>query len=182
MTILNTDDSLLLIIDVQEKLLNAVFNKELCCKKAEIIAKAANILGIPVIVTEQYPKGLGNTVEPVKSALDENVQYFEKTAFSALDNQDVLNALEKANKKQVVILGIETHICVSQTTAALIKSGDEVKVIKDACGSRAETEYVAGLERMKDNGAHILTTEIALFEWLKGAKHPNFKDIQALIK
>ena len=106
MTILNTDDSLLLIIDVQEKLLNAVFNKELCCKKAEIIAKAANILGIPVIVTEQYPKGLGNTVEPVKSALDENVQYFEKTAFSALDNQDVLNALEKANKKQVVILGI----------------------------------------------------------------------------
>ena len=173
MTILNTDDSLLLIIDVQEKLLNAVFNKELCSKKAEIIAKAANILGIPVIVTEQYPKGLGNTVEPVKSALGDNVQYFEKTAFSALDNQDVLNALEKANKKQVVILGIETHICVSQTTVALIK---------DACGSRAETEYVAGLERMKDNGAHILTTEIALFEWLKGAKHPNFKDIQALIK
>lgn len=130
MTILNTDDSLLLIIDVQEKLLNAVFNKELCSKKAEIIAKAANILGIPVIVTEQYPKGLGNTVEPLKSKLGDNVQYFEKTAFSALDNQDVLNALEKANKKQVVIFGIETHICVSQTTAALIKSGYEVNVIK----------------------------------------------------
>ena len=95
MTILNTDDSLLLIIDVQEKLLNAVFNKELCSKKAEIIAKAANILGIPVIVTEQYPKGLGNTVEPLKSKLGDNVQYFEKTAFSALDNQDVLNALER---------------------------------------------------------------------------------------
>lgn len=182
MTILNTDDTLVLIIDVQEKLLNAVFNKELCGKKAEIIAKAANILDIPVIVTEQYPKGLRNTIEPVKSALKDNAEYFEKTSFSALDNPDVLNAIKKANKKQVVIFGIETHICVSQTAAALVKSGYEVNVIKDACSSRAEAEYQAGLERMKDNGAHILTTEIALFEWLKGAKHPEFKNIQSLIK
>lgn len=179
---LNLEDSLVLIIDVQEKLLNAVFNKEQVEKKSAIIAEAAKILGIPVVVTEQYPKGLGNTIPAVKDALAEDTEIFEKTAFSALNNEEILEAIKKHNKKQILIFGIETHICVSQTTAALRELGYEVSVIKDACGSRAEEEYLAGLERMKDNGAYIVTTEIALFEWLKGAKHPNFKAVQALIK
>ena len=182
MTILNIEDSIVMIIDVQEKLLNAVFNKASLEKKATTIANTAKILGIPVIVTEQYPKGLGATVESLKEALPENAQYFEKTAFSALENKEVLEALKNSGKKQVVIFGIETHICVSQTTNALIQEGFEVSVIRDACGSRSELEYSAGLDRMKDNGAHVLTTEIALFEWLKGAKHPNFKEVQTLIK
>ena len=179
---LNLEDSLVLIIDVQEKLLNAVFNKEQVEKKSAIVAEAAKILGIPVIVTEQYPKGLGNTIPAVKDALAEDTEIFEKTAFSALNNEEILEAIKKHNKKQILIFGIETHICVSQTTAAFRELGYEVSVIKDACGSRAEEEYLAGLERMKDNGAYIITTEIALFEWLKGAKHPNFKAVQALIK
>ncbi|MBD9222491.1 hydrolase [bacterium] len=182
MTMLNIEDSVVMIIDVQEKLLNAVFNKASLEKKATTLANTAKILGIPVIVTEQYPKGLGATVESLKEALPENTQYFEKTAFSALENNDVLEALKNSGKKQVVIFGIETHICVSQTTNALIQEGFEVSVIRDACGSRSELEYLAGLERMKDNGAHVLTTEIALFEWLKGAKHPKFKEVQMLIK
>lgn len=182
MTILNIEDSIVMIIDVQEKLLNAVFNKASLEKKATTLANTAKILEIPVIVTEQYPKGLGATVETLKEVLPENTQYFEKTAFSALENNDVLEALKNSGKKQVVIFGIETHICVSQTTNALIQEGFEVSVIRDACGSRSELEYLAGLERMKDNGAHVLTTEIALFEWLKGAKHPKFKEVQMLIK
>lgn len=179
---LNLEDSLVLIIDVQDKLLNAVFNKEQVEKKSAIVAEAAKILGIPVVVTEQYPKGLGNTIPAVKDALAEDIEIFEKTAFSALNNEEILEAIKKHNKKQILIFGIETHICVSQTTATLRELGYEVSVIKDACGSRAEEEYLAGLERMKDNGAYIITTEIALFEWLKGAKHPNFKAVQALIK
>ncbi len=182
MTILNIEDSVVMIIDVQEKLLNAVFNKASLEKKATTLANTAKILEIPVIVTEQYPKGLGATVETLREVLPENTQYFEKTAFSALENNDVLEALKNSGKKQVVIFGIETHICVSQTTNALIQEGFEVSVIRDACGSRSELEYLAGLERMKDNGAHVLTTEIALFEWLKGAKHPKFKEVQMLIK
>lgn len=182
MTILNIEDSVVMIIDVQEKLLNAVFNKASLEKKATTLANTAKILGIPVIVTEQYPKGLGATVETLREVLPENTQYFEKTAFSALENNDVLEALKNSGKKQVIIFGIETHICVSQTTNALIQEGFEVSVIRDACGSRSELEYLAGLERMKDNGAHVLTTEIALFEWLKGAKHPKFKEVQMLIK
>lgn len=182
MTILNIEDSLVLVIDIQEKLLNAVFNKTSLEKRAEIIAGTAKILGIPTIVTEQYPKGLGNTVEGLKNALSENAQTFEKKSFSALENEEVLTAIKASGKKQIIIFGIETHICVSQTTNALIQEGFDVSVIRDACGSRSELEYSAGLNRMKENGAHILTTEIALFEWLKSAKHPNFKEVQALIK
>lgn len=177
MTILNAENCLVLIIDIQEKLLNAAFNKEILEKKATIISRAANILNIPLIITEQYPKGLGGTIFAIEGG-----ERFEKITFSALDNPEILDAIKKAGKSQILLFGIETHICVSQTAAALKLEGFDVQVIKDACGSRAETEYIAGLERMKDNGAQIITTEIALFELLKGAKHPNFKEVQNLIK
>lgn len=179
---LNIDESLVLVIDVQEKLLNAVFNKESLVKKAGIIAGASNILGIPAVVTEQYPKGLGETVLQLKEQLGTNAKFYEKTAFSALENAEILEGIESYNRKQILVFGIETHICVNQTVEALIREGYEVYVIKDACGSRAESEYEAGLERMKDHGAYIVTTEIALFEWLKSSKHPHFKEVQALIK
>ena len=106
MTILNIEDSVLVVIDVQEKLLNAVFNKASLEKKATTVANTAKILGIPVIVTEQYPKGLGATIESLKNVLPEDTQYFEKTAFSALENKEVKDALKKLGKKQVVIFGI----------------------------------------------------------------------------
>lgn len=182
MTILNVENSLVMIIDVQEKLLNAVFNKEVLEKKAVTIAKTANILDIPVVVTEQYPKGLGATISSVKENLKENTNYFEKTSFSALEDQNILNLIKSTGRKQVIIFGIETHICVNQTVNALILEGFDVQVISDACGSRFEKEYQAGLSRMKDNGAKIITTEIALFEWLRSARHPKFKEVQGLIK
>lgn len=182
MTILNIEDSLVMIIDVQEKLLNAAFNKSELEKNAVITANAAKILEIPVIVTEQYPKGLGSTIENLKEALPDSTKYFEKTAFSALENSEILELVKHYNKKQVIIFGIETHICVSQTANALRNLGYEVHVISNACGSRSELEHKAGLERMKDNGVYIITAEIALFEWLKGAKHPKFKEVQSLIK
>ena len=180
MTILNSDYSVVLIIDIQEKLLNAVFNKEILQKKSEIITKTAGILNLPVIITEQYPQGLGSTIESIKNTVD--AQIFEKNTFSALDNNEICKTIKFAGRKQIVLYGIETHICVSQTANALIGAGYEVNVISDACGSRVLFEHAAGLDRMKSNGANIITTEIALFEWLRGSKHPNFKEIQALIK
>lgn len=182
MTILNAEDSLVLIIDIQDRLLNAVFDKTLLENRANIIAKAAGILNIPVIVTEQYPKGLGYTISSLKESLGENAKYFEKTAFSALDNNEIKEAIKMEGKKQIILFGIETHICVNQTAYALLEEGYEVHIIRDACGSRSELEYSAGLSRMKDNGAHIITAEIALFEWLKGARNPKFKEVQSLIK
>ena len=181
MTILNENESLLLIVDVQEKLINAAFNKETLKNKAVIMAKTASILGIPTIVTEQYPKGLGSTISELKGVLN-NAKCYEKTSFSALDNSDISNAVKNSRKNQIVIFGIETHICVSQTAIALAESGYDVTLIKDASGSRAEVEHTSGIERMKEFGIHVITTEIALFELLKGAKHEKFKEVQSLIK
>lgn len=182
MGLLSINNSLVVIIDIQEKLLNAVFNKRNLEDKACVISKAANILNIPVIVTEQYPKGLGKTIDNLKNYLNPNTNFFEKTDFSALNNSNIYDYIKQQNKKQIVIFGIETHICVSQTVEALIQEGFDVFVIKDACGSRAESEHMAGLDRMKENHAHCITAEIALFEWLRTSKHPNFKEIQGLIK
>ena len=121
MTILNIENSLVVVIDVQEKLLNSVFNKDSCEKNSRIVTGAASILGIPVVATEQYPKGLGSTVDAVKQQfLSNNANVFEKITFSALQNEDVLNAIKNSGRKQIVIFGIETHICVSQTTEAQI--------------------------------------------------------------
>ena len=137
---------------------------------------------IPVVVTEQYPQGLGETVPEIKAHLSVDTKYFEKKDFNALADEKVLETLKSYGKNQVVIWGIETHICVHQTVAALLKAGFEVTVVSNACGSRSEYEYQLGLENMKQNGAKIKSAEMILFELLKGAKHPCFKDIQALIK
>lgn len=181
MGILNQNDSLIFIIDIQEKLLNAVFNKQTLAKNAVIISKAAAILDIPVIITEQYPKGLGNTINEIKQVLAQP-ELFEKTSFSALDDSNILESLKNFKKRQIVLFGIETHICVSQTANALSEAGYDVNVILDACGSRSEIEHKAGLNRIKSNNCNVITTEIALFEWLKSSRHPNFKEIQNLIK
>lgn len=181
--ILNQENTQILIIDIQEKLLNASFNKEIIEKKSEIISKAATILNIPVIVTEQYPKGLGETIDSIKENLSaDNTKYFEKVSFSALADSELLKQLKKNKKQQVIVLGIETHICVHQTVADLLKLGCNVVIASDACGSRSELEHICGLENMKSSGAEIKTTEMILFELLKTAKHNKFKEIQALIK
>ena len=177
--ILNQEKTLFLIVDIQEKLLNAVFNKEVLKNKSVILTKVARILDIPVVITEQYPKGLGNTVEEIKSNIF-NATYFEKTDFNALTD-DCLYKLLK-DKEQIVIMGIEAHICVYQTAMALLNEKFSVTVVKDACGSRQESEYENALEVLEKNGAQIKTAEMIIFELLKSAKHPNFKEIQTLIK
>lgn len=182
MAILNQNDAIILIIDIQEKLLSAAFNNEVITAKSQIITKAAEILHIPIIATEQYPKGLGSTINELKQHADDCIQYFEKNTFSALETPEILEAIKRTGKKQVIVLGIETHICVSQTVQSLLQQNFDVFVIKDACGSRSQEEHCAGLDRIREQGAQIVTTEIILFEILKSSKHPNFKEIQALIK
>ena len=182
MAILNEKNSLILIIDIQEKLINASYNKSLIEKNSVILANAAKILHIPVVVTEQYPKGLGTTIQGIKDALTDSATYIEKTSFSAIENSTIASLIDKSGRKQIIVFGIETHICVSQTVTALKTKGYDVTVISDASGSRAEVQHSAGLDRIKENGAHIITTEIALFEWLKSARHIKFKEVQSLIK
>lgn len=181
MNVLKSEDSLLLIIDVQEKLVKAL-DKDVIIKKVFNLTKSAKLLSIPVIVTEQYPKGLGSTVESIARELPESTPVFEKVSFNALDEEGVLSKIRTFNKKQIIICGIETHICVHQTAAALLREGFQVHVVKDACASRNKYEFKQGIERMEANGATITCVEIILFEWLKNAKNPCFKEIQSLIK
>lgn len=179
--VLNAEDSLLLIVDIQEKLVS-VLEKDVVVKRAAMLVNAAKILEIPMIISEQYPKGLGETVVQVKQNLAENATVFQKMAFSLLKEEGFLEKLKSYNKKQIVVCGIETHVCVHQTVADLINEGFEVYVVKDACASRNKYEFKQGIERMQENGAKITCLEIVLFEWLKTSKHPQFKEIQALIK
>lgn len=181
MNTLNADNSLVLIIDIQERLVGAL-DKDIVVSKAVKIASAAKVLRIPVMVTEQYPKGLGNTVPMLKEVLPADTLVVEKTSFNALLEDGMAEKIASYGKKQIVIFGIETHICVHQTAAALIEAGYDVYVIKDACASRNKYEFKQGIDIMQQNGAKISCVEIALFEWLKGAKNPKFKEIQALIK
>ena len=181
MNTLSAENSLVLIIDIQEKLV-AALNKDVVVSNSLKVASAAKSLGIPVILTEQYPKGLGSTVQPLKDVLPENSEIIEKTYFNALLEDGLLDKIKSYDKKQIVLFGIETHICVYQTASALIEEGFDVYVIKDACASRNKYEFKQGIDAMVANGVKVYCVEIALFDWLKGAKNPKFKEVQALIK
>ncbi len=174
---LNKIDTTFLIIDVQEKLVNMLKDRTVA-QKSEILAKTAKIMQLPVVITEQYPKGLGSTISEVKDNLPSDAKFFEKVAFSALNDELVEKEL---TKKQVVLFGIEAHICVLQTAIALINKGFEVFIVKDACGSRNEYEFNIAMERLSAAGAIITCTEMVLFELLETAKNPDFKAVQALI-
>lgn len=174
---LEASNSLVLMIDVQERLVGAL-EKNVIVEKSQKIIDGANILGIPVLATEQYPKGLGHTVV----TLADDTEVVEKTYFNALLEDGMLDKIKSYGKKQIILFGIETHICVYQTACALIEAGFEVFIIKDACASRNKYEFKQGIEAMRDNGAKISCVEMTLFEWLKGAKNPKFKEVQALIK
>ncbi len=182
---LNIESSILVVIDIQEKLvLASKYGQDAANNMAKLV-KAANILSIPTIVTEQYPKGLGATVPVLQTAISNETFITEKSAFSAMLEPAFTQKIQKlkaAGKNQIIIGGIETHICVLQTAADLIKEGFEIYVVKDACASRNKSEYKTGLALLKQYGSKITCTEITLFEWLKTSKHPNFKEIQALIK
>ena len=175
---LKIDETLILMIDMQERLV-AGTNAEKEVTQAEKIIKAAEILDIPVIVSEQYPKGLGQTIANLKN---EKQKYVEKTSFSLLKEEGFIDILKSYNKKQIVLFGIETHICVYQTAMDLLENGFEVILVKDACKSRKNDEYNTGIDLMRQNGVQISCVEIVLFELLKSSKHPNFKEVQQLIK
>ena len=136
MNTIDIDNCLFLIIDMQDKLVNMLNDKSVK-EQAVICAKAAGILKVPAIITEQYPKGLGGTIEEIKTALP-NAQYLEKTYFSAYKDKTIKETVDKYSKKQIIMFGIETHICVLQTAFDLINAGYELFIIENSCGSRSE--------------------------------------------
>ena len=179
---LEQHNSILTVIDMQEKLIKASYESDIIAEKAKKITKAASILSIPTIITEQYPKGLGQTHEEIKRAVSNKAVYLEKTSFSAVREESFQSIIKQLPQKQIILCGIETHICVLQTAIELMQKGYEVYILKDCCSSRTQEEKDIGLELLKQYGIKIVSVEIVIFEWLKSSKHTNFKEIQSLIK
>lgn len=177
---LRKEDSLLLIIDIQERLIKAMSNGERIVKNTNILLEAAGLMDIPVVVTEQYPKGLGHTVEEITS-LHKDLEVFDKSSFTACID-GVNTRLDDLGRKKVIMAGIESHVCVLQTCRDLLGQGYAVHVVKDAVASRTHENYKNALGMMRDMGAVITNTETVLFDLLKKAGTEEFKAVSQLIK
>ena len=157
-------------------------NRESIIKNAELLIEAAKTFGVPVTVTEQYPKGLGHTVDELREALGSDAVPHEKTCFSSCGSDGVSEALVELRSRQVLVCGIEAHVCVSQTVHDLLQRGLAVHVAVDGVASRKRGDRDVALARMERAGAVLTTSEAAAFELLEDARHPKFKEVQALYK
>ncbi len=181
---LEKNNKIMLFVDFQEKLMPAMEEVERLEDKTVRLAKGAVVLGLPIIVTEQYAKGLGNTVAPINDAFDGNAEYFDKIHFSAVAEEGFKELLEKKGKgyKEVVVSGIESHICVMQTALDLVNIGYKVYVIEDCVSSRNLNDKKIAINRMSNAGVIVTTSESILFEILGNAKEKEFKEISKIIK
>ena len=175
--VLDRAGAALVIVDVQEAFRSAVGEFDAVAANAGILARGARELGLPILVTEQYPKGLGETVPEVAEHLD-GVARHEKTAFSAAR----ADGFSLDGRDQALVCGIEAHVCVNQTVQDLLDRAVEVHVAADAVTSRTALNRRLGLEKMQGSGAVVTSTEMALFELVERAGTPEFKAIQALIR
>ncbi|WP_045105829.1 hydrolase [Legionella hackeliae] len=172
--LLKREQSCLLLIDVQEKLTPHVKEPARLLDRCAWLIRLATELKVPLLVSEQYPKGLGGTIEPLKSLVS-HCQCSEKVHFSCFREPSFKKNLESVEKKQMVLIGIETHVCVLQTAIDLQEAGYSVFVVVDAVSSRSEIDYKYGLKRMKQAGIQLITAEMVFFEWVGQAGTAEFK-------
>lgn len=172
----------LVIIDVQEAFRTIVPDFEQIAVNISTLTRGAQLLEVPIIVTEQYPRGLGPTAEEIRLTWPDNQEIIEKTAFSSCGAATFFDQLAASGIKHILVCGLEAHICVNQTVHDLLAAGYTVHLVTDAIGSRFDHNRQAGLAKMQQSGAVPSTVEMALFELLRDARHPQFKAIQQLIK
>lgn len=180
--ILDVKQSAFIVIDMQEGFRGAVPDFSQVAANITVFLRGAKLLDVPVIVTEQYPKGLGRTAEEILVALDSDHAPLEKTAFSSCGAAAFVAALQELEIKQVIVAGIEAHICVNQTVHDLLDADFQVHLLMDCISTRYEVNKRAGLDKMISSGAVPSSVEMALFELMRDAKHEHFKEIQGLVK
>jgi nicotinamidase-related amidase len=178
---LEIDKTALIIIDMQERLFTAMHDKEKLMRNVIKLIRGAQVLEIPIVMTEQYPKGLGPTLPEIKALLPD-IKPIEKVSFNCCDEGVFCQALEALKRKQVLIAGIEAHICVYQTAMALSRAGYEVQVVGDCVSSREPENKLVSLFKMGAAGISPTTMEMALFELLKVARGDKFKQISNIVK
>ena len=179
--LLSRESTALLLIDVQEKILNVMLNKESLIENCIKLIRGFKILNIPIFYSEQYPKGLGPTTHLLLKEL-EGLSAIQKTTFSCLGAGSLFQRLRDNNVTQVVIAGIESHVCIQQTVFDLLSNDFQVDVCSDAVSSRKENDLNTALARMRNNNAEITTVESVLFELLEDSDTEEFKKISSIIK
>lgn len=169
----------LLIVDIQERLMSRMRFGSRIIANAERLILVAKTLGIPIFATEQYPKGLGPTVSPLRELLP--IPH-EKTSFHALGAEGLADAMRERGLTHVTLSGMETHVCIAQTALELMNQGYRVQVPADAVTSRDKFDWQFGLRRLENAGVVVSSSESVLFEWLEGSNHPDFRQVSQLIK
>lgn len=179
---IKAEETLALIIDFQERLVPVIHNQEILLRNTEILIKGLKALNIPVLVTQQYTKGIGMTVPLLVDAIGDDFGFFDKITFSCAEDELILQKIEESGKRNIIICGIEAHICVLQTVVDLIEKGYHVILVEDCVGSRKESDRQIGLKRAYLEGAIPTSYESILFELTRVAKTDVFKEISRLIK
>lgn len=178
---LTTDKTVLVVIDMQGKLAQSMHCRELLFENVQKMIKGAQALGLPLLLTEQNPRGLGPTI-PEIADLVPGVRRISKLSFSCCGDEVFSKELSGLQRRQVLLSGIEAHVCLYQTTVDLVASGYEVHVLADAVSSRTAENKAIGLQKMKDAGASITSVEASLFELLRVAEGPAFKQIISILR
>jgi nicotinamidase-related amidase len=178
--LLKTATTALLVIDVQERLMPVIYEQEKVISEVNKLIKGGSILGVTTLLTEQYPKGLGRTCREVE--IWENTPVIEKMTFSCMLSEPVLQTLREKEIRSLIVAGVEAHICVLKTVLEALEKGFEVHVVADAVSSRTPQNKQLALERMRQSGAFIVSTEMVLFQMLDMAGTEEFKAISRLIK
>jgi nicotinamidase-related amidase len=174
--------TVLAVTDMQEGFRSVISDFAETAARIALVAHAARVLNVPVVVTEQYPKGLGHTANEIMAVLPPDLKVIEKTAFSSCGASTFEAELERAQALHVLVCGIEAHICVNQTAHDLMERGYRVHLLTDCITARAEHNKQVGLAKMRLSGALPSSTEMALFELMRDARHEQFRAIQKLIK
>ncbi|MEI8033300.1 MAG: hydrolase [Chlorobiaceae bacterium] len=174
-------ETLLLVIDVQGKLAQSVFHADAVEASISKLIRACQVLDVPVLLTEQYPKGLGHTVEPLRELLPGNIPV-EKLSFSCCGTPEFMQRLRAFKRNDILVVGMETHVCVYQTAVELIEFGFNVHLVTDAVSSRTEENKNLGIRCIAKAGAALTSTEMAAFELLRVAEGDQFKAISRIVK
>lgn len=176
------EDTMALIVDFQERLVPVIHNQEELLHNTEILMKGLQVLNIPMIVTQQYTKGIGMTVSSLSDVIGESFIFEDKLTFSCAQDETILGKIEATGRRNIIICGIEAHICVLQTVVDLLALGYNVILVEDCVGSRKESDRLIGIKRALMEGAIPTSYESILFELTRVAKTDVFKEISRLIK
>ncbi|MGY8869366.1 MAG: hydrolase [Pseudomonadales bacterium] len=168
--------SCLLVVDIQEKLAPAIHEKEILIQNSKWLIEIANILNITIMTSEQYPQGIGHTIDELREILPKD-QYMEKTHFSCMAEPSCHKIIHDSNLEQIIVIGTESHVCVMQTAVELKQQGLEVYVVADCVSSRNPNDKLYALERMRGCGIHIVTREMVAFEWMQKSGTETFRRI-----